>query len=306
MTRPNYNEDGYLDLLYEVRTKGIERLDRTGTGTLSQFAHQLHFNIEDQFPLLTTKKVPFKSVLSELLWFIEGSGDERRLAEIHFGKPRDELVGKKTIWTANANAPYWLPKAKHEGDLGRVYGVQWRSWRSPVSQFLGHMEVNTYAKKVDQLTKLVDGLKNDPHGRRHILMAYNPGELDDMALPPCHCLAQFYVDNDGGLSCQMYQRSADLFLGSPFNIASYTMLTYMLAQVTGLKPKEFIYVMGDAHVYKDHLDAVDLQLSRHEQVKEAPRLKLNPTITDITQFTMTDVWIEGYDSHPAIPAPMST
>lgn len=300
-----YNEMEFLELLWYVRNNGQERTDRTGTGTLSKFGHSLTFSIEDQLPMLTSKAVPFKSVLSELLWFIEGSGDERRLAEIHYGKPREELADKKTIWTANAKAPYWQPKARHEGDLGRVYGVQWRKWRSPVSQFLGSMEVNTYAKTTDQLTKLVDGLITEPHGRRHILMAYNPGELDDMALPPCHCFAQFYVDNDGGLSCQMYQRSADLFLGSPFNIVSYTTLTYMLAQVLNLKPREFTYVIGDAHIYKDHLEQVDLQLSRSDAIMDAPRLKLNPAVTDITKFTMDDFTVEGYDSHKAIPAPMA-
>ena len=220
----------YLDALKYVLDNGQEVGDRTGTGTLSCFGMQQRYNLVESFPAVTTKKLAWKACVGELLWFIEGSGDERRLAEITHGTAE----GKTTIWTPNALAPYWKPKAKFEGDLGRVYGVQWRHWRTyqhreagSYTNDFGHtysMPGGIQEREVDQLTNLITGIKQDPHGRRHLLSAWNPGELDQMALPPCHILAQFYVSKDNRLSCQMYQRSCDMFLGVPFNIASYRCL----------------------------------------------------------------------------------
>ena len=232
---------------------------------------------------MTTKKLAFNACLSELLWFIEGSGDENRLREILHGSRNSE---KSTIWTANATATYWTPKAKFAGDLGRVYGVQWRDFGG-----------------VDQLLQLVEGIKQDPYGRRHILTAWNPGELDQMALPPCHCFAQFYVSADNKLSCQMYQRSCDMFLGVPFNIASYSLLTHMVAQVCGLGIGEFVHVLGDAHIYLNHVDQVKEQLSR--EPLPAPQLWINSEVTDILKFTMEDFRLDGYQSHATIKAPMA-
>ena len=273
----------YLNALHDVLNRGTVREDRTGTGTIGIFGMQQRYDLGQGFPAVTTKKLAFKACLSELLWFIEGSGDERRLAEILHG---DREEDKRTIWTDNALAPYWMPKAKYQGDLGRVYGVQWRDFGG-----------------VDQLLNLIDGLKKDPYGRRHIITAWNPAELDQMALPPCHCFAQFYVSADNKLSCQMYQRSADYFLGVPFNIASYSIFTHMIAQVCGLGVGEFIHVIGDAHIYLNHIDQVKEQLSRTPM--ESPTLWLNPNITDITKFTMDDVKLINYQSHNAIKAPMA-
>jgi thymidylate synthase len=248
--------------------------------------------------------------VGELLWFIEGSGSERRLAELTHGT----ADGKVTIWTPNALAPYWKPKAKFDGDLGRVYGVQWRHWRAikprdanatfkdGFGNTYRRVDNNIEIREVDQLTQLIEGIRADPYGRRHILTAWNPGELDQMALPPCHCMAQFYVA-DGKLSCQMYQRSCDMFLGVPFNVASYSLLTAMIAQVCGLKVGEFVHVLGDAHIYLDHVEQVNEQLTR--EPFPAPQLYLNPEITNITQFTMSDIWLEGYQSHSAIKAKMA-
>ena len=227
----------YLTALEEVLNKGTVKTDRTGTGTISYFGMQQRYDLSKEFPAVTTKKLAWKSVVSELLWFIEGSGDEKRLREILHGSTDSE---KSTIWTANATAPYWQPKAKFDGDLGRVYGVQWRHWRKYTERkdmgeaHLGGTRVACDRTEVDQLLNLIDGIKKDPHGRRHLLSAWNVSDLDQMALPPCHTFAQFYVSTDGKLSCQMYQRSCDMFLGVPFNIASYALLTHMIAQVTGL------------------------------------------------------------------------
>ena len=284
------NEQKYLNLLRHVLDEGLDRRDRTGTGVRSIFGVQTKFDLRGGFPLLTTKKMLLPSIASELLWFIEGSGDERRLAEIRFGKPRDQLTDKQTIWTANAQAPYWKAKAKFEGDLGRVYGVQWRKWLGPD------------LTEVDQLADLIKGLKRDPFGRRHILMAWNPGELDEMALPPCHVLCQFYVSGDE-LSCLLYQRSNDLFLGSPYNIASYALLTYMLARVCGLQPGDFIYSQGDVHIYHNHFDAVEEQLARAP--KPQPLIYIEPGITNIEEFKMDNFDIINYDPHPMIKAPMA-
>lgn len=294
------NEQGYLNLLQYILDNGIEARDRTGVGTISVFGTQTRFNLQKGFPLLTTKSVPWAAVVSELLWFIEGSGDERRLAEIRWGGERSELEGKKTIWTENAEAGYWKDKAKFPGDLGRVYGVQWRNWRTPISTH-GDGVLDAY-KSTDQLVNLIEGIKKDPEGRRHLLTAWNPGELDRMALPPCHVLSQFYVRN-GKLSCQLYIRSNDMFLGSPFNIASYSLLTMMIAQVCNLEPHEFILTIGDAHIYLNHLNQVKEQLSR--EPLDLPRVILNPEIDDIEDFQMKDCILLDYDPHPAIKAPMA-
>lgn len=277
----------YLDALREVLENGIDRKDRTGTGTRALFGMQLRFDMEKGFPAMTTKKLPWKSVASELLWFIEGSNDERRLAEILHGT-RD--ADKNTIWTANANADYWKPKAKFEGDLGRVYGVQWRKWKTPKG------------KEIDQLKNAIAMIKNDPTSRRIIVNAWNPGEIEEMALPPCHTFFQFFVANDR-LSLQMYQRSCDMFLGVPFNIASYSLLLHMVAQVTNLKPGEFVHTLGDAHIYHNHFSQVKEQLSR--KPLSLPSLKLNKSIKDIDDFRMEDIELIGYESHPPIKAPMA-
>ena len=299
----------YLDALKQVLETGATRSDRTGTGTIGLFGMQQRYDLSKGFPAVTTKKLAWKSVVSELLWFIEGSGDEKRLREILHGSAESS---KTTIWTANATAPYWKPRAKFEGDLGRVYGVQWRKWRTPVEHKgysfkddfgnVYNRQGTLHIKEVDQLTDLINGIKADPHGRRHILSSWNPGELQDMALPPCHCFAQFYVA-DGKLSCQMYQRSCDMFLGVPFNIASYSLLTAMIAQVCNLQVGEFVHVLGDAHIYLDHVEQVKEQLMR--EPLPMPQLYLNPEIHDITRFTMADIRLDGYTSHNAIQARMA-
>ena len=288
----------YLDLLNDVLINGLKRDDRTGVGTIGVFGRQLRFDLRKNFPLLTTKQVPWKGIVSELLWFIEGSRDERRLAELRYGKNAEELVGKTTIWTENAEAPYWKPKAQFEGDLGRIYGVQWRDWQSPVAGDKQLREV----RHIDQLSNLITGIKKDPYGRRHILTAWNPGELDQMALPPCHMLAQFDVRN-GELSCLMTQRSADLFLGIPFNIASYSLFTLMIAHTCNLNPGDFILSLGDVHIYMSHLDAVEEQLRR--KPLDLPTVSLNPDIKNIDEFKMSDIILENYISHPAIKAKMA-
>jgi thymidylate synthase len=303
-------EQQYLTALRDVLLTGTRRDDRTGVGTISRFGMQQRYDLSQGFPAITTKKLAWKSVVGELLWMIEGSGDERRLAEITHGT-RDGVV---TIWTPNALAPYWKSKSKFEGDLGRVYGVQWRHWRTVKERETNGSFKDTFGntyrrvgnnievKEVDQLQLLIEGIRADPYGRRHILTAWNPGELDAMALPPCHCFAQFYVA-DGRLSCQMYQRSCDMFLGVPFNVASYSLLTAMIAQVCGLKVGEFVHVLGDAHIYLDHVEQVNEQLTR--EPFPAPQLYLNPEIRDITKFAMADIRLENYQSHDAIKAKMA-
>lgn len=295
----------YHDLLEDILQNGKVKEDRTGVGTISVFARQLRFNLAEGFPAITTKKLAWKSVKSELLWFIEGTGDERRLAEILYNT-RDE--DKTTIWTGNATADYWTPKAKYEGDLGRVYGVQWRHWNKYNEQMtfgkahLGGDRVAADKVEVDQLANLIDGIKNDPNGRRHILTAWNVAELDQMALPPCHVLAQFYVSN-GKLSCHMYQRSVDVFLGLPFNIASYALLTHMIAQVCYLNVGELIISTGDTHIYSNHVEQVKEQLNRAEY--PLPTLKLNTGIKEIDKFTMDDIVLVNYKSHGTIKAEMA-
>jgi thymidylate synthase len=289
-------ELAYLNALKDILENGEHRPDRTGVGTISKFGVQMRFDLAQGFPAVTTKKLAWRACVSELLWFIEGSGDENRLKEILHG---ERYTDKKTIWSDNATAPYWVNKRlqRHAGDLGRVYGVQWRRWRAPL------VRINKVVlQNCDQLLTLIDGIKNDPYSRRHIISAWNPGELDLMALPPCHMMAQFYV-NDGKLSCQMYQRSADMFLGVPFNIASYALFTHMIAQVCNLDVGELIIVLGDAHIYENHVEQVKEQLAR----KPLPlaSLNLNSNITDITKFEMKDITLEGYESHDAIKAPMA-
>jgi thymidylate synthase len=299
----------YLDALQQVLDHGEVRDDRTGVGTISLFGMQQRYNLSESFPAVTTKKLAWRACVGELLWMIEGSGSERRLAEITHGS----ADGTTTIWTPNALASYWKPRAQYEGDLGRVYGVQWRHWRTPIEHKQETFKDSfgnifnrgglLHIKEVDQLQDLINGIKQDPYGRRHVLTAWNPGELEDMALPPCHMFAQFYVSKDNRLSCQMYQRSCDMFLGVPFNIASYSLLTHMIAQVCGLKVGEFVHVLGDAHIYLNHVPQVKEQLNR--EPLPAPQLYINPDVKDITKFTMADIRLDNYQSHGAIKAEMA-
>jgi thymidylate synthase len=306
-----YNfEADYLDMIGWIASDGEHRLDRTGVGTKAMFGLTMNIHLQDGFPLLTTKRVPFKSVVSELLWFIEGSQDERRLAEILHGTRDPE---KKTIWTANAEAEYWKG-GNYPGDLGRVYGVQWRDWRTVkltgYGDFLSHdknttsyFDAKVQVTKTDQLADLIHGLKTKPTDRRHILTAWNPGELSQMALPPCHMFAQFYLSNDNKLSCQMYQRSVDTFLGLPFNIASYALLTHLIAHCIGAGVDRLFMVLGDTHVYCNHLDAVKEQLTREQ--RPLPTLKIAADHQDIDSFTMDQIVLEGYDPHGTIKAEMA-
>ena len=295
----------YHDLLTDILENGESKDDRTGVGTISVFGRQLRFDLREGFPAVTTKKLAWKACVGELLWFIEGSSDERRLAEITHGDPE----GKVTIWTPNALAPYWKPKATFEGDLGRVYGVQWRHWNKyrvekdmgPAHKGGTRLAVDNI--EVDQLSNLIDGLKNDPNGRRHILSAWNVSELDQMALPPCHVMSQFYVNKKKELSCHMYQRSVDVFLGLPFNIASYALLTHLLAQVCDLKVGELIISTGDTHIYTNHVEQVKEQLSRESYPN--PTLSLNKEIKDIDKFTISDIVLTDYKSHGTIKAEMA-
>jgi thymidylate synthase len=299
----------YLALLHDILETGERRDDRTGVGTIGVFGRSIRFDLRRNFPAVTTKKLAWKACVGELLWFIEGSSDERKLAEITHGTSD----GTVTIWTPNALASYWKPKAKFDGDLGRVYGVQWRHWRSIKERGPGTFKDDfgsTYKRtgdvqinEVDQLKNLVKGLKEDPYSRRHILSAWNVGDLDQMALPPCHVMSQFYVNKDNELSCHMYQRSVDVFLGLPFNIASYALLTHMLAQVCNLKVGELIISTGDTHIYTNHVEQVKEQMTR--QPFPLPTLKLNPNITEIDKFSMSDIELVGYQSHGPIKAEMA-
>jgi len=276
----------YLQLLQDILDNGEIKDDRTGVGTISVFGRNLRFDLRRGFPAVTTKKLAWKACVGELLWFIEGSQDERRLAEITHGSKE----GTVTIWTPNALAPYWKDKAEFEGDLGRVYGVQWRHWK-------------TDDKEIDQLKNLVEGLVSDPNGRRHILSAWNAGELDKMGLPPCHMMSQFYVNKNRELSCHMYQRSVDVFLGLPFNIASYALLTHLIAHHCNLKVGELIISTGDTHIYTNHVDQVKEQLSREPHL--LPTLMLNSQKNNIFEMTMQDIHLENYQSHGAIKATMA-
>jgi thymidylate synthase len=288
-------ERAYLNALVEILETGEKRPDRTGTGTLSVFGLNMKFDLSKGFPAVTTKKLAWKAVVSELLWFITGSGDERKLKEILHGDPNSD---KKTIWSDNESADYWQRRKKFKGDLGRVYGVQWRTWRAPV---FGANRMGV--KHIDQLQVLINGIKEDPYSRRHIISAWNPGELELMALPPCHMMAQFYVSKDNKLSCQMYQRSADFGLGIPFNIASYALFTHMLAQTCDLDVGTLTICVGDAHIYVNHIDQIKEQLRRTPF--DVPVLKLNPAIKDITKFTMDDIELINYQCHPTIAMPMA-
>ena len=260
----------YLDLMRAVRDRGAVKTDRTGTGTKSLFGWQMRFDLAEGFPLVTTKKLHLRSIIHELLWFLMGETNIRYLKD-----------NKVSIWDD------W---ADENGDLGPVYGHQWRSW--PARD----------GSTIDQISNLVKMIKANPDSRRLIVTAWNPADVDRMALPPCHCLFQFYVA-DGRLSCQLYQRSADIFLGVPFNIASYALLTMMVAQVTGLQPGEFVHSFGDAHLYSNHLEQVDLQLSR--EPRPLPVMKLNPEVKDLFAFRFEDFTLEGYDPHPHIAAPVA-
>lgn len=270
----------YLDLLKDVIENGTDRPDRTGVGTRAVFGRQMRFDMSGGFPAVTTKKLAFKTMKAELLWFINGSSDVKEL----------QALGSH-IWDANATAPYWVKKARFSGDLGRIYGVQWRQWRTFYSDV-----------PVDQLKSVIERIKTNPYDRRIIMTAWNPEDLDRMALPPCHVLSHFFVA-DGKLSLLMYQRSCDMFLGVPFNIASYSLLLHMIAQVTGLGPGEFVHVLGDTHIYKNHFDQVREQLSR--EPFPLPKLWLNPEIKDIDKFTMDDIKLVDYKYHPAIKAEMA-
>jgi thymidylate synthase len=262
-------ERQYLDLLADILAHGVQRGDRTGVGTLGVFGRQMRFDLAQGFPLLTTKKLHRKSIILELLWFLRGDTNVR--------------------WLQERGVSIWDEWADPTGELGPVYGKQWRSWAAPDGRV------------IDQLAAVVEGLKTNPNSRRHIVSAWNPADVDDMALPPCHCLFQFFVA-DGKLSCQLYQRSADVFLGVPFNIASYALLTLMVAQVTGLEPGEFVHTLGDAHLYLNHLDQARLQLSR--KPLPLPAMHIAPK-RDLFAFDYEDFQLEGYRAHPSIPAPIA-
>jgi thymidylate synthase len=299
----------YLELLKYILDNGEIKDDRTGVGTISVFGRNLRFDLRRGFPSVTTKKLAWKACVGELLWFIEGSQDERRLAEITHGSKE----GTVTIWTPNALASYWKDKAEFEGDLGRVYGVQWRHWQTPVlhknetfkddfgNEYNRHGSI--HIKETDQLKNLLEGLVKDPNGRRHIINAWNAGELDQMALPPCHVMSQFYVNKNKELSCHMYQRSVDVFLGLPFNIASYALLTHLIAHHCNLKVGELIISTGDTHIYTDHVDQVKEQLNREPY--PLPILMLNSQKNNIFEMTMQDIHLENYQSHDTIKAKMA-
>ncbi|MDG2244181.1 MAG: thymidylate synthase [Rhodospirillaceae bacterium] len=260
----------YLDLMKHVLETGAQKGDRTGTGTLSVFGHQVRFDLSQGFPVTTTKKLHLRSIIIELLWFLRGDTNIRYLKQ-----------NKVSIWDEWADA---------NGDLGPIYGYQWRSWPDPKGG------------SIDQIERLLHNLKHNPDSRRHMVTAWNPADVDSMALPPCHCLFQFYVA-DGKLSCQLYQRSADIFLGVPFNIASYALLTLMVAQVTGYEPGEFVHTFGDAHLYSNHIEQAKTQFARSP--KTLPVMKINPDVTDLFSFELPDFTLEGYDPHPHISAPVA-
>jgi thymidylate synthase len=272
----------YLGALKHCYENGDFVKSRAGNVKKS-FGYQMRFDLQEGFPAVTTKKLAWKAMVSELLWFLEGSNDERRLAEILYEDKRDNLEDKNTIWTQNANAEYWKEKSKFSGDVGRIYGVQWRDFNG-----------------VDQLKNLIEGLKKDPDSRRHILSAWNPAELHNMSLPPCHAFSQFYVSNNK-LSCQLYQRSCDMFLGVPFNIASYSILIHIIAKECGYEAGEFIHSLGDFHIYEEHFEQVKIQLTRDP--KKLPVLKFNQK--KIHEYKTSDFELINYEHHPKIVAPMN-
>lgn len=276
----------YHDLLQHVLSHGTKKSDRTGTGTLSVFGYQMRFNLREGFPLLTTKKLHTRSIFHELLWFLKG--------DTHVQYLKDNAV---TIWDEWATKEQCARFGRHEGDLGPVYGHQWRNFGSTINPDGSYKNDG-----VDQISRLIEMIRKNPDSRRLIVTGWNPREADQVALPPCHTLFQFYVA-DGALSCQLYQRSADIFLGVPFNIASYSLLIHMIAQVTGLRVGDFVHTIGDAHLYLNHLEQAKLQLSREE--RKLPTLHLNPERKEIAEFVFEDFVIEGYDPHPAIKAPIA-
>ncbi|WP_292487847.1 thymidylate synthase [Methanohalobium sp.] len=284
----------YLNALKQIMNNGNDRNDRTGVGTRSVFGHQMRFDLRESFPAVTTKKLAWKAVVSELLWILEGSSDERRLAEIHYGDSRENLVGKKTIWTANADkqgADLGYSNNDSVKELGPVYGSQWRSWEGMNSV-------------TDQIRLVLNSLKNNPDSRRHIVSAWNVEEIENMSLPPCHVMFQFYVHNNE-LSCQLYQRSADFFLGVPFNIASYSLLTHMFAEILGMGVGEFIWTGGDCHIYTNHFDAVKEQVKR--KPLQGPTLVM-PTINslnDVLNTKPSDYVLANYEPMPSIKASMA-
>tara|TARA_R110000772_G_scaffold49637_5_gene114316 strand:+ start:1493 stop:2359 length:867 start_codon:yes stop_codon:yes gene_type:complete len=284
----------YLTALEYILENGKDRDDRTGVGTRGVFGYQMRFNLRDEFPAVTTKRLAWKSVVSELLWFLEGSTDERRLAEIHYGDVRENLIGKSTIWTANADKQGKALGYVNDDmakNLGPVYGSQWRSW-------------NARGHHVDQIIEVMKSIYNDPTSRRHIVSAWNAGEIDKMALPPCHTMFQFYVQ-DGELSCQLYQRSADMFLGVPFNIASYSLLTHIMAKMLGLKVGDFVWTGGDCHIYQNHFDQVKEQINR-VPVK-GPKLLMPEfgTLFEILEADPTMFVLKDYNPMDSIKAPMA-
>jgi len=286
--KPDFRMQTYLNLMQYVLDHGHVKTDRTGTGTRSVFGWQMRFDLEQGFPVLTTKKLHLRSIIHELLWFLQGSTNIAYLKE--------------------NGVSIWDDWADEHGELGPVYGKQWRRWETVVP---GQNGAPPTIRTIDQITQLVEGLKSNPDSRRHLVCAWNPGEVDRMALPPCHALFQFYVappspgdsDQRPRLSCQLYQRSADIFLGVPFNIASYALLTMMIAQVCGYRPGEFIHTLGDAHLYSNHLEQAKLQLSRAP--RQLPIMRINPEVKDLFAFRFEDFSLEGYDPHPHIPAPVA-
>lgn len=272
----------YLDALKYCYENGDFVKSRAGN-VKKAFGYQMRFNLEDGFPAVTTKKLAWKAVVSELLWFLEGSNDERRLAEILYDDKRENLEDKKTIWTQNAEADYWKDKSKFIGDVGKIYGVQWRNFNG-----------------VDQIQELIEGLKKNPNSRRHILTAWNPSEINEMSLPPCHAFSQFFVSNNK-LSCQLYQRSCDMFLGVPFNIASYSLLIHIIAEECKFGVGEFVHSLGDFHIYEEHFDQVKIQLTR--EPKQLPTLDFLPK--NINDYKTSDFELLNYEPHPKIVAPMN-
>ena len=272
----------YIDALKYCYENGDFVKSRAGN-VKKAFGFQMRFNLEDGFPAVTTKKLAWKAVVSELLWFLEGSNDERRLAEILYDDKRENLEDKKTIWTQNAEADYWKDKSKFIGDVGKIYGVQWRNFNG-----------------VDQIQELIEGLKKNPNSRRHILTAWNPSEINEMSLPPCHAFSQFFVSNNK-LSCQLYQRSCDMFLGVPFNIASYSLLIHIIAEECKLGVGEFVHSLGDFHIYEEHFDQVKIQLTR--EPKRLPTLKF--LTKKINDYKTKDFELHNYEPHPKIVAQMN-